>query len=158
MHESDQAYQAVNYDLLAEQAEALLSGQRHRIANAANLSALIFQELQDVNWVGFYFVEDENLVLGPFQGKPACVHIPVGRGVCGAAASKNQNQRVSNVHDFDDHIVCDIASESELVIPLVKDSTVIGVLDLDSPVRGRFSKSDELGVSKLARIYENAID
>lgn len=148
----------VNYPLLAAQAEALLSGPRNRISNAANLAALIFQELPEVNWAGFYFVVNESLMLGPFQGQPACVEIPMGAGVCGTAAQTRQVQRVADVHDFDGHIACDTASESELVVPLVKDGKVLGVLDLDSPRRGRFSAADEAGVIRLAEIYLASID
>lgn len=150
--------ESTDYRLLAAQAQALLSGQRHRIANAANLSALIYQELTDVNWVGFYFVEGDHLMLGPFQGKPACVEIPLGRGVCGTAAAENRIQRVADVHEFEGHIACDTASESELVIPLVKNGLVIGVLDLDSPSRGRFGPADEEGIVALARAYTESID
>ena len=151
-------FEGANYRLLAVQAEALMSGQRHRVANAANLSALIYQELAGVNWVGFYFVEGDRLMLGPFQGKPACVQIPIGRGVCGTAAAENRIQRVADVHEYEGHIACDAASESELVIPLVKDRRVIGVLDLDSPFRGRFGQADEEGLATLARIYTESID
>ncbi|NNE06024.1 MAG: GAF domain-containing protein [Xanthomonadales bacterium] len=158
MTNQDHAHHRINHELLAAQAEALLSGQRHRIANAANLSALIYQELPDVNWAGFYFVEDDRLVLGPFQGKPACVEIPIGQGVCGTAAKLNQVQRVADVHQFDGHIVCDSDSESELVVPLVKGGFVIGVLDIDSPTAGRFSEADEHALTQLAKIYENSID
>lgn len=148
----------VNYSLLAAQAEALLSGQRNRISNAANLSALIFQELPDINWAGFYFAVDGKLMLGPFQGKPACVEIAIGSGVCGTAAQTGVAQRVANVHEFDGHIVCDTASESELVIPLQHEGKLLGVLDIDSPSRGRFSAEDEAGVARLAQIYLASID
>ena len=158
MMNKEHATVSVNYELLAAQAEALLSGLRHRIANAANLGALIFQELADVNWVGFYFVEGDRLILGPFQGKPACVEIPMGKGVCGTAAQLNQVQRVTDVHRFDGHIVCDSDSQSELVVPLVRDGSVIGVLDIDSPSIGRFSEADEAGLVRLARIYEKSLD
>ena len=148
---------AQDYALLASQAEALLAGVRNRITNAANLSALIFQHLPDINWAGFYFLEEDKLVLGPFQGKPACVSIPLGRGVCGTAAATGIIQRVRDVHEFDDHLVCDIESRSELVIPLVRDGQAIGVLDLDSPLVGRFDAVDERGVSRLAEIYLESI-
>lgn len=147
-----------DYDVLCEQASGLLSGQRHRVANAANLSALVFQELADLNWAGFYFLEDDVLVLGPFQGSPACVHIPLGRGVCGTAAAQRRTLRVQDVHAFEGHIACDAASESELVVPLLKDGAVIGVFDLDSPTRGRFGDADAIGIEKLARIYVESID
>ncbi len=147
----------VNYRVLAAQAEALLSGQKHRIANAANLAALLFLELPEVNWVGFYFVEEEQLVLGPFQGLPACVEIPMGQGVCGTSASRAQVQRVANVHEIEGHIACDTASESELVLPLFKDGVVIGVLDIDSPNRDRFSQTDEDGLLRISEIYTDSI-
>jgi GAF domain-containing protein len=148
----------MDYRLLAAQAEALLSGQRHRIANAANLSALVYRELPDVNWVGFYFLEDEALILGPFQGKPACVSIPLGDGVCGMAAATGKVQCVADVHAFDGHIVCDADSRSELVVPLVKDGRIIGVFDIDSPKKGRFEARDEQGLVRLAEIYLESID
>lgn len=145
---------SVNYDTLAAQAEGLLSGHtQHRIANAANLSALLFQELPGVNWVGFYFAENGGLVLGPFQGQPACVDIPWGKGVCGTAAATREIQRVDDVHAFEGHIACDTASASELVIPLVLEGDVIGVLDIDSPHTGRFSAGDESGLARVAEVY-----
>jgi L-methionine (R)-S-oxide reductase len=149
---------SVNYRLLNAQAEALLSVQTNRIANAANLSALLFLELQNVNWVGFYFLEDKSLILGPFQGKPACAEIPFGQGVCGTAASSGKIQRVADVHEFPGHIACDTVSESELVVPLFKDKELIGVLDFDSPVKGRFNENDELGLARIAETYMNSID
>jgi GAF domain-containing protein len=149
---------SVDYKLLQAQAESLLSGQRNRIANAANLGALIFQELPEVNWVGFYFLVGDVLMLGPFQGKPACVEIPMGQGVCGTAAQTGKVQRVGSVHDFDGHIACDVASESELVVPLVKNGRLLGVLDVDSPRRDRFSAEDEAGLSSLAAVYLASID
>lgn len=145
------------YSRLVEQARALLSGQKHAIANAANLSALIFHELPDLNWAGFYFLEGDTLVVGPFQGKPACVHIPLGKGVCGAAAVTAQTQRVADVHAFDGHIACDAASESEIVVPLIRDGQVIGVLDIDSPVRDRFSAEDQAGIEALAGVYLDSL-
>jgi L-methionine (R)-S-oxide reductase len=149
---------ATDYRLLAAQAEALLSGHRGRIANAANLCALLWQELPKVNWVGFYFLDGDGLVLGPFQGKPACVSIPVGRGVCGTAAASLEIQRVRDVHAFEGHIACDADSRSELVVPLVKDGELIGVLDLDSPELDRFNAEDERGVARLARVWLASID
>lgn len=149
---------SVDYKLLQAQAESLLSGQRNRISNAANLGALIYQELPEVNWVGFYFMVGDVLMLGPFQGKPACVEIPLGQGVCGTAAQTGKVQRVSSVHDFDGHITCDVDSESELVVPLIKDGRLLGVLDLDSPRRDRFSEEDEAGLSNLAAVYLASID
>ncbi len=141
------------YDTLVRQARALLGGQSHRVANAANLSALIFQEVPDLNWVGFYFSEDGALVLGPFQGRPACVSIPWGRGVCGTAAATGQTQRVADVHAFDGHIACDTASRSEIVVPLTIGDAVVGVLDIDSPLPDRFDAADQAGIEALARVY-----
>jgi len=145
------------YARLVKQAKALLSGQAHRVANAANLSALIFQELPDLNWVGFYFLEEDVLVVGPFQGKPACVHIPLGQGVCGTAAATRQTQRVADVHAFDGHIACDAASESEIVVPLICNDQVIGVLDIDSPKPDRFDEVDQLGIEALAAVYIDSL-
>ena len=144
-------------DLLT-QASGLLAGERDPVANAANLSALIFQSFEGLNWAGFYFYKDGELVVGPFQGKPACVRIPMGRGVCGRAAESRKVIRVFDVEAFDDHIVCDAESRSELVVPLVRGSELIGVLDLDSPRTGRFSESDEAMFTELARVYVNSID
>lgn len=149
--------QAPNYELLTAQAQALLSGQFNLIANAANLCALLFLELQDVNWVGFYFLEGDILMLGPFQGQPACVEIPLGQGVCGIAAATGEVLRVANVHDFDGHIACDSASESELVIPLYKNDQLIGVLDLDSSIAGRFDETDESGLIEIAKVFLNSL-
>lgn len=143
---------------LAQQARALLSGQRDRIANAANLSALLFMELEDVNWAGFYFLQENQLVLGPFQGKPACVTIPLGRGVCGTAASTRSSQRVADVHAFDGHIACDVNSRSEIVIPLVQGGQLIGVLDIDSPLPCRFDEQDQTLMEEIAGIYLASID
>ena len=141
-----------DYDTLIEQANALISGVPHRIANLANVSALIFDTLEDLNWAGFYFLEGETLVLGPFQGKPACIEIPVSRGVCGAAVRENRSQLVADVHAFAGHIACDSASRSELVIPLRKDGVVFGVLDLDSPSLSRFTEADREGMERLAQV------
>jgi GAF domain-containing protein len=145
------------YASLIKQASALLSGQAHRIANAANLSALIFNEIPDLNWAGFYFTEGEVLTLGPFQGRPACVTIPWGRGVCGTAAATAQTQRVADVHAFEGHIACDTASRSEIVVPLICAGEVIGVLDIDSPVPNRFNEDDQAGIEQLARIYVESL-
>jgi GAF domain-containing protein len=143
----------VGYDLLAAQLESLLADERDFIANAAQLAAFLFHELEGLNWAGFYLNKDEELVLGPFQGKVACVRIPFDRGVCGAAASSRQTQRVDDVHAFPGHIACDSASNSELVVPLVKDGRLIGVLDLDSPRLARFGVEDQLGIERLAAIF-----
>lgn len=145
-------------DDLVAQAAALLAGERDRIANAANLSALLFQGLDDVNWVGFYFATGEELVVGPFQGKPACVRIPFGRGVCGKAAAERKTLRVADVHAFDDHIVCDVDSRSEIVVPLVKSGRMIGVLDIDSPRPGRFGAREQAMLEQVASIYVKSID
>ena len=142
---------------LAEQARGLLSGENDRIANAANLAALLFMELDDVNWAGFYFLAGDELVLGPFQGKPACVRIPMGKGVCGTAARLRETQRVEDVHAFDGHIACDVNSRSELVVPLVVNQELVGVLDIDSPLPGRFSPRDQEVLEKVARVYEASI-
>ena len=141
------------YDLLAAQLESLLADERDFIANAAQFAAFLFHELEGLNWAGFYLNRGEELVLGPFQGKVACVRIPFGRGVCGAAASSRQTQRVEDVHAFPGHIACDSASNSELVVPLVKDGRLIGVLDLDSPRLARFDEKDQAGIERLAEIF-----
>ncbi len=146
-----------DYDALIAQAEALISGVPHRIANLANVSALIFDTLADLNWAGFYLLEGETLVLGPFQGRPACIEIPVSRGVCGAAVRENRSQLVPDVHAFAGHIACDSASRSELVVPLKRDDAVFGVLDLDSPSPARFTEADREGMERLARVIEQNI-
>jgi len=140
------------YDQLASQLSSLLAGERDLVANAANFSSLVFHALPDLNWAGFYFAKDDELVLGPFQGQPACVRIRVGQGVCGAGASKCETVIVPNVHEFPGHIACDSASNSEIVVPLMKGERLIGVLDLDSPLIGRFDADDADGLQKLARI------
>ena len=149
--------ETVNYDELAQQAEGLLSGQKHRIANAANLSALIFDALPEVNWAGFYFLEGNELIVGPFQGRPACVCIEMGNGVCGTAAATRATQRVEDVHAFEGHIACDPESRSEVVVPLIVDGQVIGVLDIDSPRSGRFDEADQRGLERLAEIYARSL-
>ena len=141
------------YRQLAEQARALLHGERDRIANAANLSALVYHALPELNWVGFYFFDGTELVVGPFQGLPACVRIPLTQGVCGAAARTRSTQRIEDVHAFPGHIACDSASMSELVVPLVKDGALVGVFDLDSPVPARFSVEDQAGLETIARLF-----
>ncbi|MBB3454149.1 GAF domain-containing protein [Rhizobium sp. BK313] len=147
------------YRELAGQLQALLDGEADPIANAANTSALIYQMLPDLNWAGFYFLQsDDELVLGPFQGKPACVRIAVGRGVCGTAIEKEQSILVEDVHAFPGHIACDAASRSELVVPLFRDGQVFGVIDLDSPLASRFDSDDQAGIEALAAIYASACD
>ena len=145
------------YAQLAAQARGLLAGEQDRIANAANLSALVFHALPSLNWAGFYFFDGTELVVGPFQGLPACVRIPLDKGVCGAAASTRQTQLVEDVHAFPGHIACDAASRSELVVPLVKDGELVGVLDLDSPDPGRFDVEDQRGIETIAAIYVEAL-
>ena len=145
------------YPLLSAQLQALLSGERDFIANAAQFSAFLFHELPDLNWAGFYLVKDGELVLGPFQGKVACVRIAFGRGVCGTAAATRQTQVVPDVHAFAGHIACDSASASEIVVPLIRDGELIGVLDIDSPKHARFDAEDEAGVVRLAEIMARVI-
>ncbi|MGE6781863.1 GAF domain-containing protein [Ensifer adhaerens] len=146
------------YAELAQQLDALLQGEANLIANAANTSALMFQTMPSLNWAGFYFLEtDDELVLGPFQGKPACVRIAVGRGVCGTAVKEDRSILVEDVHAFPGHIACDAASRSELVVPIRRDGRVIGVIDLDSPEPARFDHDDRIGIEKLAAIFAAAI-
>lgn len=146
-----------SWDGLAQQARGLLAGENHRIANAANLAALIFNSVPDLNWAGFYFVEDNELVVGPFQGQPACVRIVPGKGVCGTAMVTRETQRVEDVEAFAGHIACDPNSRSEVVVPLIVDDEVIGVLDIDSPKPGRFSSEDARGFEQLAEIYVESL-
>jgi L-methionine (R)-S-oxide reductase len=141
------------YRDLAGQLAALLAGEADRIANAANMAALIYHGLPDLNWAGFYFRRGAELVLGPFQGKPACVRIPVGRGVCGTAAARGATVLVPDVHDFPGHIACDPVSRSELVVPLVEAGRVSGVLDLDSPLSARFDERDREGCERLVALF-----
>ncbi|MCS3808292.1 GAF domain-containing protein [Xanthomonas sp. 4461] len=145
------------YAQLTAQAQALVHGEPDRIANAANLAALIFNSLPSLNWAGFYFYDGRELVVGPFQGLPACVRIPLDKGVCGAAASTRQSQRIADVDAFPGHIACDSASRSELVIPLVKGDTLIGVLDLDSPELNRFDADDQRGLEAIAQVFVGAL-
>ena len=144
----------IDYRELAAQAAALIEGVPHRVANLANLSALIYGALDDLNWAGFYLLEGETLVLGPFQGRPACIEIPVARGVCGAAVREDRAQLVRDVHTFAGHIACDEASRSELVLPLHENGRVVGVLDLDSPSLARFTEVDRDGLQLLVNAIE----
>ncbi|WP_394228651.1 GAF domain-containing protein [Pseudoalteromonas spongiae] len=137
------------YQSLNNQVVALIEDETNLIANLANVSALLNLSLEDINWVGFYLLENDTLVLGPFQGNPACVRIPVGKGVCGTAFAEKQTQRIDNVHDFEGHIACDAASNSEIVIPLIKDGNYIGVLDIDSPSLSRFDSYDQTGLERI---------
>ena len=141
------------YAQLAAQARALVHGEPDRIANAANLAALVYHALPGLNWVGFYFHDGKELVVGPFQGLPACVRITLDKGVCGAAARTRQTQRVADVDAFPGHIACDSASRSELVVPLVHDDALVGVFDIDSPHPGRFDEEDQQGLEAIARIF-----
>ena len=146
------------YHLLAAQVQALFADERDFIANAAQFSAFLYHQVGDLNWAGFYLNRNGQLVLGPFQGQVACVRIPFGKGVCGAAAATCKTQRVEDVHAFPGHIACDSASNSELVIPLVKEGRLIGVLDLDSPRLARFSEADQVGLERLAAIFLELTD
>lgn len=145
------------YAQLAEQARALLHGEPDRIANAANLSALVYHALPNLNWVGFYFFDGKELVVGPFQGLPACVRIALDKGVCGAAATTRQTQRVADVHAFPGHIACDAASRSELVVPLLHEGQLVGVFDLDSPLLDRFDEADQTGLEAIARLFVESL-
>lgn len=146
------------YRELAQSLDGLLAGERDLIANAANTAALVFTSVPDLNWAGFYFLQGHELVLGPFQGNPACTRIAVGRGVCGTAVSSKQTMLVPDVHAFADHIACDNASLSELVVPLFSGGEIVGVLDLDSPSQARFDQDDQTGIETLARIFTEATD
>ena len=141
------------YRDLAKELAALLAGETDRIANAANMAALLYYGLPDLNWAGFYFRRGKELVLGPFQGQPACVRIALGRGVCGTAASRGATVLVPDVHDFPSHIACDPVSRSELVVPLIEAGKVSGVLDLDSPLVGRFDEADQTGCEQLVALF-----
>ena len=148
---------AALYPLVKQQLEALVAGVPYPIANLANAAALLNQALADINWVGFYLRQGDKLVLGPFQGKTACIEIPFGRGVCGTAAAKDETQLVTDVHEFPGHIACDSASNSEIVIPLHKDGIVAAVLDIDSPTTGRFTEADKAGLESLVPILERIL-
>ena len=146
-----------NYSLVAQQLAALTEGIPYEVANLANASALLWQEMPDLNWVGFYKITDGILVLGPFQGKPACVRIPVGKGVCGTAVAEDKVQLVYDVHNFPGHIACDSASNSEIVLPIHVGGQVWGVLDIDSPRIGRFTEADREGLEAVVTILENIL-
>ena len=145
------------YETLIAQVKALTEGVPYPIANLANTAAAIWENLDKLNWAGFYLMEDGALVLGPFQGKPACIRIPVGKGVCGTAVQENRTIRVEDVHRFPGHIACDSASASEIVIPLHRGNTVCGVLDIDSPIKNRFTEEDRKGLVAFAKILEERI-
>lgn len=146
------------YPLLNRQLSALTEGVPHRTANLANAAALLAQGLRDINWVGFYLRQGDRLVLGPFQGKPACIEIPLGRGVCGTAAARGETLLVPDVHRFPGHIPCDCASNSELVLPLLKNGQVAAVLDIDSPRTGRFTEEDRAGLERLRPRLERLLE
>jgi GAF domain-containing protein len=145
------------YESLAHQLEALLGDETDLVANLANTAALIWHTVPNINWAGFYLLREDELVLGPFQGKPACVRIAVGTGVCGTAVATDASIRVEDVHEFPGHIACDDASRSELVVPLRVDGRVVGVLDLDSPEKGRFTPADQDGCERLVRVLERSL-
>ena len=146
-----------DYQLLNRQLTALIHGVPHRIANLANAAALLYNTLPNLNWAGFYLMENGLLVLGPFQGKPACIEIRVGRGVCGTAVAEGRTQLVYDVHQFPGHIACDSASNSEIVVPIRAEGRVVGVLDIDSPLVGRFTEEDRTGLEEFVRILEAEI-
>ena len=147
----------IDYQLLNQQLTALIHGVPHRIANLANAAALLYNTLPNLNWAGFYLMENGLLVLGPFQGKPACIEIRVGRGVCGTAVAEDRTQLVYDVHQFPGHIACDSASNSEIVVPIRAEGRVVGVLDIDSPLVGRFTEEDRTGLEEFVRILEAEI-
>ena len=147
-----------DYASLADELNGLLAGEQDLVANAANTAALLFDALPDINWAGFYFLRareglESELVVGPFQGKPACVRIPLGKGVCGTAAATRKTVIARDVHQFPGHIACDAASQSEIVVPLIKGDTLLGVLDIDSPLLARFDEADRRGIERLAAIF-----
>ena len=147
----------MDYKVLCKQLAALTQDVPHTIANLANASALLWQELTDINWAGFYLLQKDILVLGPFQGKPACIVIPMGKGVCGTAAATQTTQLVPDVHQFPGHIACDNASNSEIVVPIYKNGSLFGVLDIDSPLFGRFSAKDQAGLEAFVKTLENSL-
>lgn len=149
---------ANEYNIVINQIAAITKGERNMIANMANISAIIFNGLPDLNWAGFYLCEGQELVLGPFQGQPACIRIPFGRGVCGTAIATQTIQVIQNVHDFDGHIACDANSNSELVVPIIRNGELIGVLDIDSPLVSRFDQKDADCFSKIVDILIDTLD
>ena len=144
-----------DYGTLNAQLSALVGGVPHRTANLANAAALLYHTLDGLDWAGFYLLEGDTLVLGPFQGRPACIEIPVGRGVCGTAVAEGKTQLIPDVHQFPGHIACDSASNSEIVVPIRADGKIVGVLDLDSPYIGRFTKEDQAGLEAFVRVLES---
>lgn len=158
IEQSSSISKAATYEHLSVQLRSLFADERDFIANAANFSSLLYHTLPDVNWVGFYLLRDNELVLGPFHGQPACVRIAMGKGVCGTAAELRQTVVVENVHEFPGHIACDSASNSEIVVPLIREGQLIGVLDLDSPSLTRFDDEDARGLNELANIFLQSSD
>lgn len=157
IHARRHTSKAEHYADLAEQARGLLAGERDFIANAANFGALVFHSLPDLNWAGFYLFDGNELVVGPFQGKPACIRIALGRGVCGTAAQTRATQLVADVNAFDGHIACDAASQSEIVVPLIRpDGSLLGVWDVDSPLPNRFDQDDQAGMERLCATFMQA--
>ena len=151
-------FAAINYRLLAEQLDSMLASESDPLANSANFVGLLYGEITAINWLGIYVLRDNELVLGPFQGRPACVRIPLGRGVCGSAAEKQETLRVADVHTFEGHIACDAASRSEIVVPLITKGQLIGVLDVDSPHTDRFSEADQQGLENLSTTFVRALE
>ena len=147
----------IDYKLLTEQLQALLAQETYFVPALSNASALLWEELENINWAGFYIVRGGQLVLGPFQGKVACIHIQKGKGVCGTAWEKDETQLVPDVHEFPGHIACDSASNSEIVVPIHKDGEVVAVLDIDSPLFNRFSKEDAVGLSDFSSVLSNSL-
>ena len=147
----------MDYSMLCKQLSALTEDVPHAVSNLANASALLWQALENINWAGFYLLQNDVLILGPFQGKPACTVIPVGKGVCGTAAAQRKTQLVADVHAFPGHIACDSASNSEIVIPIYKEGEIFGVLDIDSPIYGRFTEEDRLGLEDFVKILEQSL-
>lgn len=147
----------MDYKMLCKQLESLIQNVPHRVANLANASALLWQAISDINWAGFYVLEGDILVLGPFQGKPACIEIPVGKGVCGTAVAEKATQLVANVHEFPGHIACDGASNAEIVVPIYKNGAIFGVLDIDSPVFSRFTEEDRAGLENFVKVLEESL-
>lgn len=146
-----------NYNLLGKQLASLIEDETNLIAILSNTSALLNDNLDQINWVGFYLIENNELILGPFQGHPACVHISIGKGVCGTAVANNQTQLVDDVNTFPDHIACDANSKSEIVVPIHVDNEIIGVLDIDAPITQRFSKGDQQGLEEIVSILEHQL-
>lgn len=148
----------MDYQLLAKQLRSFLEEEPFFIPALSNASALLKEALQEVNWAGFYLMKDKRLVLGPFQGKPACIHIEIGKGVCGTAVQKDKTMLVSDVHEFPGHIACDSASNSEIVVPIHQDGEIVGVLDIDSPIKNRFTKEDQEGLELFVRELERGLE